>query len=109
MRGAEQVPEVTNEAESVPEETPPHEEEPTKNEAAARPRARIDWRAFVRTNARALVALGFFIAGIVLVLLGWYGAAYTNILTEQIPYLISGGLLGLGLIIVAGIMASSAL
>jgi hypothetical protein len=64
--------------------------------------------AFVRENPRLIAAIVLFAVGIVLLILGWYGAAYTNILTEQIPYLISGGLLGLGLIIVAGILASSA-
>ena len=63
---------------------------------------------FVRENARLLMAAGLFVAGVLLVILGWYGAAYTNVLTEQIPYLISGGLLGTALIIVAGFMASSA-
>jgi hypothetical protein len=53
-----------------------------------------------------LVTIAFLGAGIVFVILGWYGAAHTNILTEQIPYLISGGLLGLGLIVVAGVMAA---
>lgn len=43
--------------------------------------------------------------GALFVVLGWYGAAHTNIVSEQIPYLISGGLLGLGLIIVSGFMA----
>src|SRR5207253_7406883 len=92
------------------ETTSPEEESAADEQPAAksRPRARADWRAFARTNARALVAVGFFITGIVLLLLGWYGAAHTNILTEQIPYLISGGLLGLGLIIVAGVMAAGA-
>ena len=41
-------------------------------------------------------------------LLGWYGAANTNILTEQVPYLISGGLLGMALIIVSAVVGSSA-
>lgn len=36
--------------------------------------------------------------GVVVVLLGWYGAARTPFLFEQIPYLISGGLLGVGLL-----------
>ena len=63
---------------------------------------------FVRQNPRLLAALALLVAGIVFVILGWYGAAYTNILTEQIPYLISGGLLGAALIIVAGFLASSA-
>jgi hypothetical protein len=63
---------------------------------------------FVRENARLLIAVGLLVVGIVFVILGWYGAAHTNILTEQIPYLISGGLLGMALIIVAGVMAASA-
>jgi hypothetical protein len=62
---------------------------------------------FLRENARMLSAVVLFGTGILLVTLGWYGAARTNILTEQIPYLISGGLLGLGLIVVAGSLVSS--
>ncbi len=57
---------------------------------------------------RLVGSIALLAAGVAFVLLGWWGAAHTNIFTEQIPYLISGGLLGLGLIIVAGIMASSA-
>jgi hypothetical protein len=55
-----------------------------------------------------LATLALLGAGVVFVILGWYGAAHTNILTEQIPYLISGGLLGMGLIIVAGVMVAGA-
>ena len=40
--------------------------------------------------------------GIVLVLLGWYGAANTSRLYLQIPYLISGGLLGVVLAVAGG-------
>lgn len=36
--------------------------------------------------------------GAVLVGLGWYGASHTPFLFEQIPYLISGGLLGIGVL-----------
>lgn len=36
--------------------------------------------------------------GLLFVLLGWYGASRTSNLFEQIPYLISGGLFGLGLV-----------
>jgi hypothetical protein len=42
--------------------------------------------------------------GLVLVFLGWYGAAHTAYLFEQIPYLISGGVFGIGLILVAGLL-----
>ncbi|MCU1621682.1 MAG: hypothetical protein QOJ09_2173 [Actinomycetota bacterium] len=40
--------------------------------------------------------------GVVLVLLGWYGASHTVLLFEQIPYLISGGMLGLSLVMGGG-------
>ncbi|HVX70693.1 MAG TPA: hypothetical protein VHA79_13500 [Mycobacteriales bacterium] len=36
--------------------------------------------------------------GIGLILIGWYGSAQTTLDWEQTPYLISGGLLGLGLL-----------
>jgi hypothetical protein len=41
-------------------------------------------------------------AGAVLVLLGWYGAAHTSRVYLQIPYLISGGLLGVVLAVAGG-------
>jgi hypothetical protein len=52
-----------------------------------------DGARLLLTFGGVLVPLGF-----VLVLLGWYGAAHTANLYEQIPYSISGGMLGLGLI-----------
>jgi hypothetical protein len=36
--------------------------------------------------------------GLIVVLLGWWGAAHSLYVFEQLPYLISGGLLGVGLI-----------
>ena len=73
--------------ESVEQPSPPAAPEKPK-----RARRRIDWRAFLRENARLLITFALLAAGVVFVILGWYGAAHTNILTEQIPYLISGGL-----------------
>lgn len=40
--------------------------------------------------------------GVSLILLAWYGASNTTRLWQQIPYMISGGLLGLGLIFAGG-------
>lgn len=40
--------------------------------------------------------------GIAVIVLGWYGAAHARVDQQQIPYLISGGLLGLSLIILGG-------
>lgn len=42
--------------------------------------------------------------GLAVIALGWYGAAHTPYLFEQVPYLISGGLLGLGLAMVGGLI-----
>lgn len=40
--------------------------------------------------------------GALLVLLGWVGASRTVLVFEQVPYLISGGLLGLSLVVAGG-------
>jgi hypothetical protein len=40
--------------------------------------------------------------GLVVILLGWYGVAHTGHLYEQNSYLISGGFLGLALVLVGG-------
>ena len=42
--------------------------------------------------------------GLLLIVLGWVGAANTPRLFEQIPYMISGGLLGLGLVFFGGFL-----
>ena len=51
-------------------------------------------------SERLLLVLGGIIAplGLVVVVLGWWGASNTPYDFEQVPYLISGGLLGLGLV-----------
>lgn len=104
------MPERADEAAPTPSAEPAAS--PPRPSGRARPqptgRGRPDLKRLIATNPRLLVVIGLLGAGIVFVMLGWYGAAHTNIITEQIPYLISGGLLGLGLIIVAGIMAASA-
>jgi hypothetical protein len=41
--------------------------------------------------------------GILLIVLGWLGASNTPVVFEQIPFVISGGLLGLGLVFI-GVM-----
>jgi hypothetical protein len=40
--------------------------------------------------------------GLIFVLLGWWGAAHTPYNFEQVPYLISGGLLGIALCLMGG-------
>lgn len=57
-------------------------------------------RTSVRLEERLLMVIGGILAplGIVVVLLGWWGAARTPYVFEQVPYLVSGGLLGLALV-----------
>jgi hypothetical protein len=42
--------------------------------------------------------------GIVAILLGWYGVAHTKYQYNQLPYVVSGGLLGLGLVFLGGFL-----
>ncbi len=48
-----------------------------------------------------MLAIGF---GFVCILLGWYGAAHSPYQYEEIPYVISGGLLGVALVIGGGVL-----
>jgi hypothetical protein len=51
-------------------------------------------------SERILLVLAGIVAplGLIVVVLGWWGASQTPYLFEQVPYLISGGLLGLALV-----------
>ena len=60
-----------------------------------------------RTSVEQVLAIASAVLlplGLAVILLGWYGAAHTPYLFEQLPYLISGGLLGLGLALVGGLI-----
>ena len=63
-------------------------------------------RRAVGSGDRWLLVLGgaFATLGVFVVFLGWLGSAETHVVFEQIPYLISGGLLGLGLIFLGGFL-----
>ena len=73
--------------------------------------ARLSERAQSTQLLRMLVLPGafFVLAGFVLMFLGWYGAAHTARQIEQIPYLISGGFVGLGLVFIGGLTLACAL
>ena len=61
-----------------------------------------DLLRWVLLPGAACVTLGFG-----LILLGWVGAARTARQIEQIPYLISGGLLGLALVFLGGVLLAA--
>jgi hypothetical protein len=57
------------------------------------------------TERLLLSAGGFFVvAGVLVIVLGWVGASHTVLVAGQIPYVISGGLLGIGLIFLGGFL-----
>ena len=67
--------------------------------------------AVVADNRYKKLQAGLFSAGAVLmplgviaILIGWYGAAHTKYSYDQFPYLLSGGVLGLGLTFVGGFL-----
>lgn len=61
-------------------------------------------RANAQTLERALLIVGGVLMplGVLFIILGWVGASRTPLTFEQNDYLISGGLLGVGLIIAGG-------
>lgn len=48
------------------------------------------------------------VGGFIVMFLGWYGAARSYPEVAQIPYIISGGFVGLGLVILGGLLLASA-
>jgi hypothetical protein len=70
----------------------------------ARPgRAGSNVRKLLQTLGMLTIAFG-----IVCILLGWYGASHSAYQYQEIPYLISGGLLGVALVIAGGVLIHSA-
>jgi len=56
-----------------------------------------------------LPASALTVGGFAVMLLGWWGAAHTHRQIEQIPYLISGGLIGLAMVIVGALLLATAI
>jgi hypothetical protein len=62
-------------------------------------------RASILQHPRFLlwVSVTLMTLGLALILLGWAGASRSIVIEEQMPYLISGGLLGLALAIIGAV------
>jgi hypothetical protein len=78
---------------------------------AARPPSAGTGAAPLRNNGYRILQVVLFVAGAVLlplglvvIILGWYGAAHTPYQYDQLSYLVSGGLLGLGLTFCGGFL-----
>lgn len=73
--------------------------------------AGLSERARSTELTRMLLLPGAFslVVGFIFMFFGWYGAARTPRQIEQIPYLISGGFIGLGLVFVGALLLASAM
>ena len=60
----------------------------------------MEMKTFVRANADRVVAFGLVVLGIVALIVGWFGVSGTGLAAEQLPYLVSGGLGGVVLIVI---------
>lgn len=88
--------------------------EPMTNESLTARREERLLRLLERASASSRFNLGekwlfgvggaLVVAGFVVVVIGWAGASRTVLVAGQIPYLISGGLIGLGLIFLGGFL-----
>jgi hypothetical protein len=72
--------------------------------------SRLSERAQSTELLRMLLLPGAFavVAGFVFMFFGWYGSSRTPREIEQVPYLISGGLIGLGLVFVGALLLACA-
>lgn len=91
------------------ETTAPAAAEAGAAERVARLRDRVSKlriRGWSMDVPRLLMLLGgvLLCLGLVVIGAGWYGAAHTPYLFEQVPYMISGGLLGIGLVAAGGFL-----
>ena len=84
---------------------------PRRAETAAKSRPRPRSSAALRDQRFRMIQLVLFAAGavcmplgIVVISLGWYGTAHSHYDYDQRTYLISGGILGLGIIFVGGFL-----
>ena len=68
--------------------------------------ARASGRFRLRITERWLFAIGgaLVVAGVITVIVGYVGTSRTVLVSGQIPYLVSGGLLGLALVFVGGFL-----
>jgi hypothetical protein len=72
-------------------------------DGARRRRSDRDVRKVIQWLGGLAIGLGF-----VAIVLGWYGTAHSPYLYQEIPYLISGGLLGVALVIGGGVLVRGA-
>ena len=64
------------------------------------PQTSAVWQWIV-TSRRALLGWGLALLGAVALFLGWYGVSGNALTAKQLPYVVSGGLVGVALVVLA--------
>lgn len=70
------------------------------------PNRRVFWQ-WVWSAIRPIVGWGLALAGAVALFVGWYGVSGEALTAKQIPYLVSAGLTGVALFIMAGVFLAT--
>jgi hypothetical protein len=76
------------------------------DESLPLPDRRVFWR-WVANSARPYIGWGLAGLGAVSLFLGWYGVSGQSLTAKQLPYLVSGGLSGIGLIVIAAVFLAT--
>lgn len=58
----------------------------------------MEMKSFLRANLDRVLGVGLAVAGVVAIIIGWFGVSGTGLAPAQIPYVISGGIGGIALI-----------
>jgi hypothetical protein len=78
----------------------------THDEPLPLPDRRVFWR-WVATSTRPFVGWVLAALGALALFLGWYGVSGQSLTAKQLPYLVSGGLTGIGLVIIAAVFLAT--
>ena len=70
------------------------------------PERRVFW-AWVWSSVRPVVGWVLALLGGLALLLGWYGVSGEAVTAKQLPYLVSGGLTGIALVILGGVFLAT--
>jgi hypothetical protein len=93
-------------SEAVRNELAPGERRVEPRPATELPDRRMFW-AWVWSAVRPVVGWVLVALGALALFLGWYGVSGEALTAKQLPYLISGGLTGIALIILAGVFLAT--
>jgi hypothetical protein len=78
----------------------------TRDDALAPPDRRLFWR-WVGESARPYVGWVLVALGAIAIFFGWYGVSGQSLTAKQLPYLVSGGLSGIALVVIGAVFLAA--